>query len=211
MRGRLWILLSIVALSGCEIDFVAVPENEHWYARLRIDHETSLEAALEVSLPEIEQPPLVYVGETQLQAETRDGRRWYRTEPVVDTLDPRVELEIRTDRVVVASLPFVARNGAATRRQNGDLEIPVVYGGDANDPHLTWRVVVVDSGGRQLVSLDARSTSLPSPIVLSNALVPTAAVAVQVTASRGEQLSQTSYPFYIATESAVRVPIEDGR
>lgn len=209
MRPRLWIVLGIIALPGCDIDFVAVPENEQAYARLRVDHGPSrLEASLEVSLPETDQLPLVFVGETQLQAETQ-GERWsYRTEPVVDTLEPRVVLEIRTDEVVVAPLPFITRNGTATRRQNGDLEIPAVYGGDASDRNITWRVVLVDSDGQTLVSLDARSTPLPSPIVVSNALVPAAAVAVQITAIRNEQLSQTSYPFYTATESAVWVPIE---
>ena len=210
MRLRLLILIAIVALCGCDIDFVAVQEHQHAYASLRIDHGTGLEASLEVSLPETEQPPLVYMGETQLQAETQGGRWWYRIEPVVDTLKPRVELEIWLEDAVVAPLPFVTRNGAAIRRQDGDLEIPVVYGGDTNDPNLAWRIVLIDSGGQQLVSLDSRSSPWPSPMILSNALIPPGAVAVQVTARRDEQLSQTSYPFYIATESIVWVPIEAG-
>jgi hypothetical protein len=190
---RLWSIPAIVALSACNIEFVGVAEDQRSYAMLRIDQGTDLEASLEVSLPETQEPPLVYVGETQLQAETQGGRWWYRAEPVVDTLEPRVELEIRGDGVV-APLPFVTRNGAATLRHNGDLEIPVVYGGEVSDPHLTWRVELVDSVGRRLVSIDSRSTPLSSPIVLSNELVPATAVAVQVTTRRNEQLSQASYP-----------------
>lgn len=208
MRLRLLIVLVIVTLSGCDIDFVAVQENQHGYARLRVDQATELQASLEVSLPETDEPPLVYVGETQLQAETQAGRWWYRMELVVDTLEPRVELEIWTEDAVIAPLPFVTRNGAAARRQNGDLEIPVVYGGDPNDPHLTWRVVLVDSGGQQLVSVDSRSLPWPSPMILSSALVPPGAVAAEITARRGEQLS--SYPFYTATESTVWIPLEEG-
>ncbi len=210
MRLRPLMILAIVAFAGCDIDFVAVQEDQFGYARLRIEQGTGLEASLEVSLPETGRPPLVYVGETQLQAETQGGRWWYRIEPVVDTLKPRVDLEIWIEDAVIAPLAFVTRNGAATRRQNGDLEVPVVYGGDANDPYLTWRVVLVDSGGQQLISVDSRSTPWPSPMILSSAIVPPGTVAVQVSARRDEQLSQTSYPFYIATESAVWVPIEEG-
>lgn len=208
MRVRLLIILAIVALSGCDIDFIAVQENKHGNARLRVHHGTGLAASLEVSLPETDEPPLVYMGETRLQAETQAGRWWYRMELVVDTLDPRVELEIRMEDAVIAPLPFVTRNGAAARRQNGDLEIPVVYGGDANDPHLTWRVVLVDSGGHQLVSVDSSSLPWPSPMILSSALVPPGAVAAEVTARREERLS--SYPFYTATESTIWVPLEEG-
>ena len=86
----------------------------------------------------------------------------------------------------------------------------MVFGGEAGDP-LKWRVVLVDSGGQPLFMLNSRSTPLPSPIVLSNALVPPTAVAAEITASYQEQLPEPPYSFGVATESAVRVPIDPGR
>lgn len=128
------------------------------------------------------------------------------TAVAVDTLVPRVELEIRTDEVLVVPLAFLARNGAGTRRGNGDLEIPVVYGGAPGDSASWWSAQLVDSTGRTLIMLGSLGTRLPYPLVIDSALVPPTAVAALVAASRSEEIEGASLELRTQAQSIVRVP-----
>lgn len=209
MRPRLWLVLGVVLSPGCDVDFVAVEEAKQASLMLRTEHTAVAEATLEVVLPGEGEPPLVLLGSIELRGEEEHGGWRYRATTAVDTLQPRVDLAISAPDELKLSLPFLTRNGAATWRQNGDLELPVVYGGDAQDPQLTWDLVVmlVDSLGNQLVRIDSRAGSLPTPIVLSGTLVPEGTVAAEITARSHARFSEAMYPMAVAIYSTTRIPI----
>lgn len=214
MRTTLWLAFAIVALAACNVDFVAVERDqrdEEGFALLQVAQMAGLVASLHVALPETPQPPVVLVGGSPLQGVALDDGRWaFQTEVAVDSLLPRLELEIRTDEVVVVPLAFVARNGSATRRENGDLEIPVVYGGDPSEADFTWQMLLLDSDGKQLTTVHSTSGGWLNPLVISSALVPPTAVAAQVAAIRKEEINGAPYVLKTETLSIVRVPIEPG-
>lgn len=210
--------LPIAALAACNIDFVAVEGDsgsgdEGASAVLHVDNRNGLVAILQVVLPGTSEPPVVFVGGTALQGVARDDGRWaFDTVVAVDTLDPRLELEIRTDEVVVVVVPFafLARNGPATRRENGDLEIPLVHGDNRPDSHLNlwWQVHLLDSNERPLLTVHSLTAELPDPLVISRALVPPTAVAALVESVRSERIAGAPYVIHAHSQSTIRVPIE---
>lgn len=210
--------LPIAALAACNIGFVAVEGDsgsgdEGASAVLHVDNRNGLVAILQVVLPGTSEPPVVFVGGTALQGVARDDGRWaFDTVVAVDTLDPRLELEIRTDEVVVVVVPFafLARNGPATRRENGDLEIPLVHGDNRPDSHLNlwWQVHLLDSNERPLLTVHSLTAELPDPLVISRALVPPTAVAALVESVRSERIAGAPYVIHAHSQSTIRVPIE---
>lgn len=218
MRTRFWLALPIAALAACNIGFVAVEGDsgsgdEGASAVLHVDNRNGLVAILQVVLPGTSEPPVVFVGGTALQGVARDDGRWaFDTVVAVDTLDPRLELEIRTDEVVVVVVPFafLARNGPATRRENGDLEIPLVHGDNRPDSHLNlwWQVHLLDSNERPLLTVHSLTAELPDPLVISRALVPPTAVAALVESVRSERIAGAPYVIHAHSQSTIRVPIE---
>lgn len=216
MRRRLWLVLAFTVVSGCDIDFVAVPDvppsQGGWVmVMIQSKHEKEAEASLEISVPVADQPPLVLLGDDLLQGEEERGRWWYRTTALFDTLQPGLDLEIQGHQAGVVPLPLLARNGPAIRRPNGDLEIPLVYGRDAADPGSgVWRLALVDSSGHQLMNVSSRSLPLPTPLVVSSGIVPAAAAAAEITAKSADRFDGATDTLSVLTESFVRVPIVDG-
>ena len=214
MRTRFWLALPIAALAACNIDFVAVEGDsgsgdEGASAVLHVDNRNGLVAILQVVLPGTSEPPVVFVGGAALQGVARDDGRWaIDTVVAVETLDPRLELEIRTDEVVVVPFVFFARDGPATRRENGDLEVPLVYGGDRPDSNLWWQVHLLDSNERPLLTVHSLTAELPDPLVISGALVPPTAVAALVESVRSERIAGAPYVIHAHSQSTIRVPIE---
>lgn len=207
MRPLLWLVLLLVLFLGCDVDFVAVDEAKQASLMLRTEHAAVAEATLEVVLPGEGEPPLVLLGSIELRGEEEHGGWRYRATPAVDTLQPRLEFAIAAPDELRLSLPFLTRSGAAIWRQNGDLELPLVYGGDAQDPQLSWHLELVDSLGNPLVRIDSRAAGLPNPFVLSGTLVPEVTVAAEITARSHKRFSDAMYPLSVAIYSTTRIPI----
>lgn len=205
MKLRLTLLLAVVLLPACDIDFLAVEVAEDGYIVLRSEQDSAVEASLEVALPGSVAPAVSLDGK-ELTGQHEGGRWHYRTTPAVDTLQPRLDLEIG-GRDLLVPLPFATRNGSAIRRQTGDLELPIAYGGDSSDPHLAWRVVLVDSTGRSLIWIDSRAAPLPGPIVVASELVPAGAVAAEIVITRSAQHAEAAYPLNVLISSTLRVAV----
>lgn len=212
MRMRLPLVLVLMVLPGCGIDFVAVEDvdvDPRGQVMLRSEHGEVVEASLAVRLSGHGAPPLVLLDGMGLPRE-EDGDFWlYRATPAVDTLQPRLDLEIQAESDLAVTLPLVTRKGPAIWRQNGDLELPVAYGGDASDPYLSWRVVLVDSDGGRIMAIDSNGTPLPRPLVLPGAFIPTGAVAGEITVSLDHLPPETMYPLAVSIRGTVSVPIPE--
>jgi hypothetical protein len=211
MKTRPPLALAALLLSGCGIDFVAVEDPDpRGQVILQSEHAELVDASLAVRLSLQGAPPLVLLDGTGLEAE-EDGDFWlYRATPVVDTLQPRLELEIQTEPGLAITLPFVTRKGPAVWRPNGDLELPVAYGGDASDPQLSWGVLLVDPDAGQRLRIDSNGTPLPRPIVLPGALIPTGTTTAEITVRLQQQLPEGIFPVVVAIKGTVKVLIPDG-
>jgi hypothetical protein len=213
MKTRLPAALAALLLSACGIDFVAVEDVDAdpiASVVLRSEHGETVEASLGVLLSRRGAPPVVLLGGSALQAE-EDGEFWeYRATPVVDTLQPRFELEIQVEQGLSVQMPFVTRMGPAVWRPNGDLELPVAYGGDASDPQLRWSVELVDSDGRTSLRINSNRTPLPRPIVLPAALIPPGATAAYVTVGLDRQPAESIYRVAVSIRGEVIMPIPGG-
>ena len=210
MSARLSLVLAALLLPGCDIDFVAVDAVGPAYVVLRSEHGDLAEATVDVVLPADGARPVVLLGGIELPGAEDDGHWRYRAMAAVDTLDPILELEIQSPASLVVPLAFVTRNGVAVWQENGDLELPVRYGGDPDDPWVAWQVFLVDSIGNRMVRIESRAAALPTPIVLDGALVPAGAVAAEVTAFRQTERGEAGYPVAVAVHATTRVPIQDG-
>lgn len=210
MRARLLVALTALILPACGIDFIAVEDGgPSGLIVLRSEHGEVVEASLDVRFSRRESPPLVLMDGVELEAE-EDGDFWlYEGTPVVDTLQPRLELEIQAEQGVVLTIPLVMRSGPAIWRPNGDLEIPLAYGGDGDGPEENWRVLLLDSDARQSLALDSRGAPLPRPIVLPAGLIPTGATTAEITVGLNLQLTEFGYPVAVSIRSTVNVPIPD--
>lgn len=211
MRARLLLALAALVLPACGIDFIAVEENEpRGSILLRSEHGEVVEASLDVRLSRRGPPPLVLMDGVELEAD-EDGDFWlYEAAPVVDTLQPRIELEIQAEQGVALTIPLLMRSGPAIWRPNGDLEIPLAYGGEGDEPQLQWRVELLNSDARRSLWLDSNGTPLPRRIVLPGDLIRTGAITAVITVRLGLQLTELGYPFGVSMQGTVSVPIPEG-
>lgn len=211
MRTRLLLALAALWLPACHIDFIAVDDDEpSGSIELRSEHGEVVEAWLDVRLSRRGPPPLVLMDGVELEAE-EEGNFWlYEGTPVLDTLQPRLEVEIQAEQGVALTIPLLMRRGPAIWRPNGDLEIPLAYGGDGDEPPLNWRVLLVDSDTRQSLVVDSHGTPLPRPIVLPGGLIPTGSTTAEVTVGRAFQLTELGYRVGVSIRGIVSVPIPDG-
>jgi hypothetical protein len=212
MSGRVGRLLAAsILLAACDVDFVAVERGiPGGHVTLRGDHGTAFEASLDMRLPDEGTPPFVVLEGLPLQGEPEDGGWRYRGTVPVDSLQPQLELGIQGREHLALLLPLATRSGPGVWLQDGDLALPVVYGGDAGAPELSWRVELVDSTGRQLVRIEANGAPLPSPLVLPLDLVAEGTVAAEVTASLQRSITEDEYRLSVVIRSNVRIPIPGG-
>jgi hypothetical protein len=212
MRTTVLVVSAVLLLTACGIDFVAVEDDEpRGLVTLESEHAELAVASLVLHLSAVGAPPVVLLDGTELEADKDDARWLYRATPVVDTLHPRIELEIQAEDALAMTLPFVTRKGAAVWRPNGDLELPVAYGGDSSDPKLTWEVTLVDPDAEQSLTIRSRGTPLPRPIILPAVLIPTGSTVAVVTARLGRGLPEAAFPMVVQITSTARVLIpEDG-
>ena len=82
-----------------------------------------------------------------------------------------------------------------------------MYGGDPQDPRLTWNLELVDSLGNHRVRIDSRAAGAPNPIVMDGTLVPEGTVAAEIMASRYELFAEAMYAVAVVIQGTVRVPI----
>lgn len=211
MRAILSIVSAVLLLTACGIDFVAVEDDEpRGLVTLESEHAELAVASLVLHLSAVGAPPVVLLDGTELEADKDDARWLYRATPVVDTLQPRLELAIQAEDALAMTLPFVTRKGPAVRRPNGDLELPVAYGGDSSDPKLTWEVTLVDPDAGQSLRIRSRGTSLPRPIILPAALIPTGSTIAVVTVALRQTVPQAAFPMVVQITSTARVLIPEG-
>lgn len=211
MRNALFVACAALLLPACDIDFVAVEDDEpRGLVTLESEHAELAVASLVLHLSALGPPPVVLLDGTALEAEKDDALWLYRATPVVDTLQPRLELEIQAGDGLALTLPFVTRKGPARWRPNGDLELPVTYGGDTSDPQLTWEVTLVDPDAGQSLTIRSRGAPLPRPIVLPTALVPTGSTIAELMVRLHEGLPEATFPMAVQITSTARVLIPEG-
>lgn len=211
MRNALLVACAALLLPACAIDFVAVEDDEpRGLVTLESEHAELAVASLVLHLSALGAPSVVLLDGTELEAEEDDALWLYRATPVVDTLQPRFELEIQAGDGLALTLPFVTRKGPARWRPNGDLELPVAYGGDSSDPKLTWEVTLVDPDAEQSLTIRSRGTPLPRPIILPAVLIPTGSTIAVVTARLGRGLPEAAFPMVVQITSTARVLIPEG-
>lgn len=208
MTRRLRLILAVsIPLLACDVDFLAVEETRSGWIVVRTQQESSFETAIEILLPGEGSPPLVLLDGVDLQSERDRGHWRVQDSASVDTLWPGLELQLGARDPLLLQIPLVARNGAAVWRQDGDLELPLVAGRESSGSLSTWQVGLVDSTGVRSVAMFSRGEALPTPLVLPAALVPSGAVAAEVTVNLHRQTTYAGYPLSIGIFEQIRIPI----
>lgn len=209
---RLWpVALSVV--SACDITFSPVDTTPSPRILVNSAHEAALITSLDMVLAaDGWTPPEVFLNEMSVEVQAEQGAWRYRSTPLVDSLSPNIVLEVQEASSTSVRLSLASRRGAAIWREDGVLELPVVYDGRAGtlESSLSWRVDLLDSSGRPQASIQSQKGPFPSPFVLDAGLVPDSAVAALVQISFRDRHYILSHLVSIVVISAVTVPIPLG-
>jgi hypothetical protein len=203
----LWTALALGLLTGCDVEFIAIERGGVGLVVLESRQRDSLEVLIDFVLPADGAPPRVAHEGRPLRPEQQGGRWHYNASLTVDSLHPRVELTIEGDDRRVIVLPLLMRNGPAVWRDDGDLELPLVFGGQMDRWNVLWGVSLIDSMGAPLLSIESPGAALPHPLLIPGDLIPAGAVAAQLRASLNGELEDAVYPLRVGIYPTVHIPV----
>lgn len=201
MIRRALLLVPLLFLCGCDIDFVDVRERQHVLLVVKSQDDGEMTAEVLLDLMGFDSAPSISLDGGAARVVPREAAfRWaLDTAFIVTSRPPVVRVGIDGLEEIVA--PLVMSAGTAAWTPEGDLSFPLVVA----RPRFgfeRWRIELADPSGPAKLSLDVVNGQLPSQIVLAGGLIPEGAEQATLRVSSGETFDR-GYPVAVGTEVLV--------
>ena len=201
---------ALVLLAGCDVDFVAIeepaPPPTAILVQVSATHADQLTAETTVRIRGAASGSVAVQDEAAGRIELGDGDWLFRDSTVVDSLSPRLTVDLAADDYAVAlDFPLLVRTGPASWNAEGDLTLPVAWNENGEFQFRSWSVRLF-SPDRILLELHSVGP-LPNPLVLPGGLVGDSASVAQLGVSGRFDRGEPEPTLVVSVSSRTEIPI----